>query len=202
MLDHLIWPMSFTARPGCFLHRVAGEVIEVSPTHRSGGETDGAHRSPAKTPDQHLDPLSPVMTQDACFTAERIDYERWSDTASFPLLIENDGRRLILRDKAECIEHLKVLEKKAHEIGVCFLRTRIFSHVRPRSDMAILCSFRDRLSAQRRKLGSTSITWVMVQYGSRWYIKQIYFNDVRFDPSVLSYVLSEAELVPPPADKG
>ena len=128
-----------------------------------------------------------VLLQDACLDESGIDYARWQTTVFLPLTLLSDGKLFVLDTPEAFVAHLKALEKKAFELGVTALKTRILSHVQPSADMAIISSIRDRLSKDK-VIGSSSITWGLLRVGGTWKINQILFNDGVYNPSIVAQV--------------
>lgn len=138
--------------------------------------------------DDYADPVGVVLLQDACLSEAGIDCERWTKTVFFPLTMSSDGNLFTIETEACFHEHLKMLEKKACQLGVVALRTRILSHIQPSEDMSIISSIRDRLGKDGRVIGSSSITWTLISVDGAWQISQILFNEGVYDPSVVSQV--------------
>lgn len=133
-------------------------------------------------------PADAVLAQDACMNNAIIDYDRWATTVFFPLTLVGDGRTFVIETKAELTAHLKALKKKVDELGVVAIRTRILSTQRASKDVAVISSVRERVGSRGELIGSTSVTWTVLNDGGAWKINQILFNDDILDPSVVAQV--------------
>jgi len=138
--------------------------------------------------DDYTDPVGVVLIQDACISDAGIDLERWTKTVFLPLTMSSDGNLFTVEDEPGFHEHLKMLEKKAKDLGVTKLRTRVLSHIQPSDEMAIVSSIRDRVSGDGTVIGSSSITWTLMSLQGAWKINQILFNDAIYDPSIVAQV--------------
>ncbi|MEM7056221.1 MAG: hypothetical protein AAF557_01405 [Pseudomonadota bacterium] len=140
------------------------------------------------TMDDYSDPVGVVLIQDTCLSERGIDYDRWTKTVFLPLTMSSDGNLFSVDDKSEFIDHLQMLQKKAGQLGVVALRTRVLSHIQPTEAMSIVSSIRDRLSGDGEVVGSSSITWTLILVNGAWKISQILFNDGVYDPSIVAQV--------------
>lgn len=138
--------------------------------------------------DDYSDPVGVVLIQDTCMSETGIDVERWTKTLFLPLTMSSDGNLFTVENEPELHEHMKMLEKKAKDLGVTTLRTRVLSHIQPSDEMAIVSSIRDRIAGDGAIIGSSSITWSLMSLQGAWKINQIMFNDAIYDPSVVAQV--------------
>jgi len=138
--------------------------------------------------DDYSDPVGVVLIQDACMSEAGIDFARWTKTVFLPLTMSSDGNLFTVEDEPGFHDHLSMLSKKALDLGVTKLRTRVLSHIQPSDEMAIVSSIRDRMAGDGKIIGSSSITWTLMSLNGAWKINQILFNDAVYDPSVVAQV--------------
>ncbi|MEM6548291.1 MAG: hypothetical protein AAF713_11165 [Pseudomonadota bacterium] len=131
-----------------------------------------------------------ILEQDNCFSETGIDFQRWAKTIYFPLLLMSERRTFTINDGDELTEHLRALETAALQQGIARLQTRIQSLSTMGPKVAIVRTIRDRLGANEEIIDSTSMTWTLIHTANSWRINQIYFNDSRYDPSVVFQVFS------------